>query len=380
MKRLTNRPKQRTRLLFFFSGTGQFRYGVAEVFRHVLNGLDKERYCLTLVITGTLHGPLEGFSDDVEVLELHQDGLRKAFLPLVRAIRQVRPDVIVSAMEHPNALTVLARIASLSHCKLVLSTHGVLSARIEHLWSSKQGKLIQNMIKFTYPRADHVVCVSEAVREDLLKSVPRFVKSSVIYNPVLSETESPSYEFGPKKQGLIVTCSRLVGLKKVDDAIRALIHLESFFHLVVLGDGPERRRLEALVDELGLSSRVTFEGYVDDPFPWYRKAEICVLPSMWEGFGNVLIESMACGCQVVANSKAYSPPEILGHGKYGFLYTGGDPKAFAVAIQEAHNYPKSVELMVKYAQTFTDRRAADEYSALFETILQKRSCDVLEGV
>ena len=378
MTLFSNKTKQRKRLLFFYSGTGQFRYGVAEVFRHVLNGLDKERYCPILVITGTLDGPIEGLSDDVEVLELHQVGLRRAFLPLVRASRQIRPHVIVSAMEHPNALTVLARIASRHRCKLVLTSHGVFTPRLQFMWAEKHGRMIQRMVRWTYPLADHVICVSEAVKSDLLRYVPQLVASSVIYNPVLTGTDLPEPNFNNKTKGLIVTSSRLQGFKKVDEAIRALIDLESFYHLVVLGDGPERQRLEALVNELGLSNRVAFEGYVDDPFVWYRKAEVFVLPSMWEGFGNVLIESMAYGCQVIANSEAYAPAEVLGHGEFGFLYTGGDSKALAATIQKAHKYPKSVDLLVDYAWKFTSKRAAGEYDAVFQALLHQQSLGVLE--
>jgi len=371
MTPLSNPSDQRKRLLFFFSGTGQFRYGVAEVFRHVLNGLDKERYQPVLVITGTLDGPVEGLSDAVEVVELHQEGLRKAFLPLVRAIRRIRPDIVVSAMEYPNALAVLARMVSRHRCKLVLTSHGVFTPRLQFMWAEKDGRMIRRMVRWTYPLADHVVCVSSAVKSDLSRYVPRLGASSVIHNPVLGSEELPAPGFDSKTKGLIVTSSRLQGFKKVDEAIRALTHLEQPFHLVVLGDGPERQRLEALAGRLDLSDRVTLEGYVDDPFVWYRSAEIFVLPSMWEGFGNVLIESMACGCQVVANEHAWAPPEVLGYGEYGFLYDGGDPGALAAAIQEASDNPKPRESLIEYARQFNDKQVAHRYEALMDNLLPR---------
>lgn len=360
------------KVLFFFSGGGGFRYGVAEVFRHVLNGLDKQRYQPILVITGTLDGPVEGLSNAVEVVELHRDGLRKAFLPLVRTIRRTRPDIVVSAMEHPNALAVLARMVSRHRCKLVLTSHNVFTPRLEFMWAENDGRLIRRMVRWTYPLADHVVCVSEAVKSDLSNYVPRLGASSVIHNPVLGSENLPDPGFEQKTKGLIVTSSRLQDYKKVDEAIRALTDLESSVHLVVLGDGPDRRRLEALASDLDLSHRVSFAGYVNDPFPWYRKAEFFVLPSMWEGFGNVLIESMACGCQVVANARAWAPPEVLGYGEYGFLYEGGVPGALAVAIQEASENPKPTDSLIEYARQFTDKRAAGEYQALFDSLLSEK--------
>lgn len=361
----------RRRLLFFYSGTGRFRYGVAEVFRHVLNGLDKERFDPYLVITGTLNEPVNDLANGVTVIELGEEGLKKAFFPLVRATRQIRPDIVVSAMEHPNALVVLARLVSRHDCKLVLTSHNVLTPRLQYMWSRKQGRVIRKAVQLTYPCADHLVCVSQAVKDDFEAYVPRFPAASVIHNPVLKESALPGPDFTVKEPGLIAVSSRLQGYKKVDEAISALQFLEQRYHLVVMGDGPERSQLEALVAELNLEDRVQFTGYVDDPFAWYRKAEIFVLPSMWEGFGNVLIESMACGCQVVANASAWAPPEVLGYGEYGYLYEGGQPEDLAVAIKKAATEPKPKEKLLRYAQVFTDKRAAKSYEEVFDLF----SCD-----
>lgn len=360
------------KVVFLFSGTGVFRYGVAEVFRHVLNALDKQRYQSFLVITGTLEAPIEGLSEEVEVVELHKHSLRKACFPLMRTIRRIRPDLVISAMEHPNALAVLVRLISRHHFKLVLTSHGVFTPRLKFMWNKRSGRVMQRAVRWAYPLADHVVCVSQAVRSDLSIYVPRLKESSVIHNPVLRSEELLDVGFRGKKKGLIVTSSRLTAFKKVDEAIRALTYLGNSFHLVVLGDGPELGKLEALATELDVSSRVTFAGYVGDPFTWYRQAEIFVLPSMWEGFGNVLIESMACGCQVVANVDAWAPPEVLGYGQYGFLYKGGDARALAESIREASEHPKSLESLIEYAHQFTDKRAACEYENLFDTLLVRR--------
>lgn len=364
-------------VVFFFHGSGRFRYGVAEVFRHVLNGLDKTRYEPYLVITGTLEEPIHDLSGAVQVIELGQAGLKKSFFPLVKVIWNIRPDIVVSAMEHPNVLAAFARLASFHCCKLLLTSHGVLSPRLMHMWSRRQGWMISNAVRFGYPLADHLVCVSKAVKDDLAMHVPRLPEISVIYNPVLQSGAVPVIGYYKKDPGLIVTSSRLANFKKIDEAIRALLFLEDRYHLVVMGDGPERGALEALVSDLGLYNRVEFTGYVDDPFVWYHKAEIFVLPSMWEGFGNVLIESMACGCQVVANALAWGPAEVLGHGEYGYLYEGGRPEDLAAAILKASSKPKSEEKLLAYAQRFTDRRVVKEYEQLFDSLVSNsEQCSV----
>ncbi|MES1932228.1 group 1 glycosyl transferase [Salinisphaera shabanensis T35B1] len=357
-----------TKVMFLFAGSDRLRYGVAEVFRHVLNGLDKSKYQPYLIITGALTESDNNLVDAVEVIELGRKGLRKAFLPFVHVLRAIRPDIVVSAMEHPNALAVLARVVSRHKCKLILTSHNVLTPRLEHMWSPRQARTIRFAVRSTYTRSDHIVFVSDAVRRDFQHYVPRMPESSVIYNPVLKGDRLPA-ACSNKTKGLIVASSRLEFFKRTDEAISALQFLDQHYHLLVLGDGPERARLEALTAALGLNDRVEFAGYVSDPFAYYRLAEIFVLPSQWEGFGNVLIESMACGCQVVANADAWAPAEVLGHGEYGFLYHGGDAEDLARSIGQASATPKPVDKLVSYASRFTDERAAREYEQVFESLL-----------
>jgi hypothetical protein len=69
---------------------------------------------------------------------------------------------------------------------------------------------------------------------------------------------------------------------------------------VIVGEGPERGALEAIARDLGLAGRVRMPGFIADPAAWYAHGDLFVLPSRWEGFGNVIVEAMACGLPVVA--------------------------------------------------------------------------------
>ena len=359
----------KTKLLFFYFGGENFRYGVAQVYLHVLNGLDKTRFEPYLVVTGRLASPIHGLSEEVNVVELNKPGLKKSLFSYVATIRRINPDVIVSAMEHPNVISVLARWLSGVKAKLILTSHGVLSARIAHMWEKKEGLIISTAVKMLYPFADHLVGVSRYVRDDLLKFTNKLPPSSVIYNPVFPEGARREILPAEKEKGLIVTSSRLAALKCIDEAVRALQYLDEGYRLVVLGDGPELTRLQTLVGQLGLKARVEFAGYVDDPFYWYRLAEILVLPSMWEGFGNVLIEAMSCGCQIVANSQAGAPSEVLCNGEYGFLYEGGNAESLANNVFKARSEPKERQSLINYASKFTDVRVARQYEQLFDSLL-----------
>nr|WP_291322451.1 glycosyltransferase [Desulfonatronospira sp.] len=110
--------------------------------------------------------------------------------------------------------------------------------------------------------------------------------------------------------------------------------------MVLLGDGPLRPRLESMIWELGLAGRVHFPGFQDNPLPWMREATLLVLPSRHEGLGNVLIEALACGTQIVATDCPSGPAEILEDGQYGQLVPLITPQPWprpCLAVSTAHS-------------------------------------------
>jgi glycosyltransferase involved in cell wall biosynthesis len=362
---------KKTKVVFFFFGTDHFNYGVAEVFRRLMNEISKDRYDIYLIFSGSLNSAIKGINNNIKLIELNQKSLKKSFLPLKKTIENISPDILVSGMEHPNILSVLIKFFSTSKFKLILTCHNVFTPRLENMWNRRDGFLIKNLVRFFYPSADHIVCVSQSVESDLIKYLLRHVNSSVIYNPVLESQQSFPMNKFEKEKGLIVIASRLVDFKKVDYVVRALALLDSGFRLIILGDGQEMDSLKILADELKISNRIEFKGYVENPFDFYRRAEIFVLPSMWEGFGNVLIESMYCGCQVIVSSLSEASTEVVGYGEYGYIYDGNDINDLASKIYDARHQPKSVAKLVKYASTFTTERAVREYETIFELVAKK---------
>ena len=140
--------------------------------------------------------------------------------------------------------------------------------------------------------------------------------------------------------------------------------------LDILGEGPERPRLEALVKRYELEKRVFFHGYQKDPTIFYRDADVLVQPSRWEGFGNVIVEAMSYGCQVIVNRGAGAPTEIIEDGEYRFLYEQGDIGGLQDALAACLRQPISTMKLYRRASRFRPDRAAAEYQALFENILK----------
>jgi len=141
----------------------------------------------------------------------------------------------------------------------------------------------------------------------------------------------------------------------------ALMRKERPARLMILGDGEERHELEELSRKLGIASDVDMPGFVDNPYKYMAHAAVFVLSSAWEGFGNVLVEAMACGCPVISTDCPSGPAEILENGKYGILTPVGDAAALAeamVAILNDHINPLDV---VRRAQAFGVEQAIVGY-------------------
>jgi glycosyltransferase involved in cell wall biosynthesis len=167
---------------------------------------------------------------------------------------------------------------------------------------------------------------------------------------------------------VILSVGRLSAEKDYPTLLRAFALLQNQVpaRLILLGEGGQRAGLERLASELGIGATVSLPGFVRNPFAYMARARVFVLSSLFEGFGNVLVEALACGCQVVSTHCPGGPGEILDRGRYGRLVPVGDHAALARAILEAIAEPMDTEALRRRADDFSVERAARRHlDALF---------------
>lgn len=187
--------------------------------------------------------------------------------------------------------------------------------------------------------ADHHIAVSEAVARSLrAQGVPRS-RVKVIYNGIDMPPENPRTTGNPLRHSLggdplIGMVSRMAQEKDYDTFLRAAALLKRTFPKVrylAVGDGPERKRLEALAMDLGLSGTVVFTGYTQDIWSVLDALGILVLSSRQEGLGLAVLEAMACGLPVVASNTGGLPEAVI-HGRTGLLFTPGSAENLAESL------------------------------------------------
>ncbi|MCC6244307.1 MAG: glycosyltransferase family 4 protein [Gemmatimonadaceae bacterium] len=243
---------------------------------------------------------------------------------LRRALRDARPDAIVSFTDRTNVLTLLAARA--------LQVPVVVSERIDPR-RHNPGAAWRALRRATYPGAAAVVVQTERVREWAEGVVAR-ERVAVIPNPqrAIAGTPAPVGTRAPR----MVAMGRLVPQKGFDTLLRAFAHVSDSFpewRLDIFGEGPDRDALEALATSLALGDRVLFAGRTVQGDAILREASVFVLSSRYEGFPNVLLEAMTAGCACVATDCDAGPAELLSPNTAGLLVPVDDVGALAESLR-----------------------------------------------
>ncbi|MCI5137693.1 MAG: glycosyltransferase, partial [Candidatus Electrothrix sp. AR1] len=324
-------------------------------------------YTVDLVLLQARGELLHEVPDEAELIDLKSSKIRFSLWPLIRYLKVRQPDVVIAIMWPLTVIAVLAHKFSRSQGRLLICDQNTLSIQYgDRNWF--QNVFLGETIHFFYPLADVRIAVSMGVADDLAQ-IGKLKRSSlsVIYNPtaesqsLLQHVNADPWSKLPGKR--IISVGSFKPQKDHTTLIRSfsLLVKHQSATLVILGEGKLRPDLERLINKLGLSEHVVLPGFMNEPYPWYLGADLFVLSSRWEGFGNVIVEALQCGVSVVSTDCRSGPREILEDGRYGCLVPVGDKVALATAMREALAKEPDRELLKARASEFSVERIGQQY-------------------
>jgi glycosyltransferase involved in cell wall biosynthesis len=224
-------------------------------------------------------------------------------------------------------------------------------------------------------RAAKIIAITSALARFQIERVGLPAEKVEVVHYGLDDLPAPwgANDSNPVEAGaqVLLAISRLEPQKGLDVAVRALPHIRASHPkavLVVLGEGPQRAELSALVRELEVP--VHLLGRVPDVASWLRRAELLVHPARWEGFGLALLEAMLASKPIVATNVS-SIPEIVSDGETGLLVEPDDPDALARAVSRVLDAPGEYgERGLARARTeFSVERMTNRTLGIYETAL-----------
>jgi len=322
--------------------------GAEKVLVVLLRHLDRARFDPVLIVFETCNeypGELPGDVRTIALDAVNKHGFAghvRLIAAIARVIRRETPDILFSFMDYANHCASIARRITRSRAKLYTSYQSNMSMSYQPGRLRSRALIKSILANVVYTGIDCVVCVSQGVMDDLVANwrLPR-EKGRVIYNPVESDRiqelarEQVEHPWFQEKRPIIVSCGRLEREKNYSLLLRAFAHAKKEVpevRLVILGKGRLLEHLVRQAEELNIADSISFAGFQKNPFKYMARAKFLVLSSSWEGFANVLVESMTCGTPVISTRCPSGPDEIITDNENGLLVPVEDDQELARAM------------------------------------------------
>lgn len=336
------------------------------------NAMVERGFDLTLLYCRKQDGWFDRLDSKVETLEIG-DGLR------IPAVHERITDAVKMLLFAPLALHKLKRKQRLALVSFQSNVVAIFLAKLlflpvavrlsNHYSSiSSEKSLLRKTSelgkKLFYRWADIVVANSSELAKDYAEILGREVIT--IHNPIdfdlieqLRKEKIQESIFTAKTRPIVIGAGRLSKQKNFELLIEAIakVVIEVPCDLVIIGEGAERQRMEALVSKLSMGDYVHLIGHRDNPYKYFSSSDLFVLSSNYEGMPNVLIEAIACGLPAVSTCCKSGPTEILKDGSGGRLVPISDVSGLAEAI---------IESLIDVSETESRRQIASTHCSVYD--------------
>ena len=323
----------------------------------------------------------------IKFLEIKSSRVLFSFFKLREKIRykinknKYDKNIFISNQNFANIISILS-VHKIKNLKTILieRNHLIELKFSKNIYDLLKKKIILNLIKFSYKKSNVVVGISKKLSSDLSKFIGKKVKT--IYNPasdrsIYFRTKRNNFpeKFNKKKEKIILNVGFFEKQKDQITIIKAFSLVKQKYKnvkLLLIGRGSLYKNLKDYVKENGLKKDVIFFSNINNPKEFYKKADLFILSSIYEGFGNVLVEALQYKCPVITSNCKSGPMEIIENGKYGYYFNVGDYHELSNKIIKFIKNPKDLTKKTiqfkKIINQFSLKENLNNYEKLFRQI------------
>lgn len=321
--------------------------GVEKVTLNIIKNIDKNKFNIKLILVEESGELLEEIPDHVKSIFLFNNNyMRKKnkisrFLQIIKELFTIKKELHKIIKKEDILLDMNMRNKRFSTIFLFYKNSKIGWIHTTIL-ADKYNKFHLKIQNFLWRQYKIIFNVSEQGKKDFDKIFPQLRnKSTILWNSfnienIIKKSLEPNLKCSV--QNYLLSIGRITNAHKgFDILVKAMKYLkdEGFNEkLYIIGDGPDKDKLNRQIQSLNLEEQITLIGFENNPYNWMKKCKLFILPSNYEGLPTVLIEALACECPIISTDCKCGPREILNNGDYGLLVPVGDAMELKEGIKK----------------------------------------------
>lgn len=348
--------------------------GTERVFTHLALLLSKKKkYSITYFYSINSYKDKKFINNSY--IKFHKTFSKKTSLAIFEIIYFLwlkKPSVLITAQNNPNLLFSLIRIFLPHKTKIIISERSFTNLALDDA-SIFLRKIFNYLIPISYKNADLIHCITRRIADTLVNKY-NIPKKKIIVIPNFVDIKNINAKAGENIlmqsnesyiNPYILSIGRLhnqKGFKYLITAFSSVI--DKIPHkLIILGSGPLLDALKTQVRFLNLQKRVIFGGFIKNPYPILKKADLFILSSLYEGMPNALLEAIALNVPIISADCPSGPREILSQRYEHLLYKPTDTKKLSELIKRQIERPEIVSRSI-LEKEFSVSKVLAEYEKM----------------